>query len=101
MNVNAMPLKNLLHASILMTLKCHKHGHVHIGNARIQRGGGGGREPGTPWKTTSSIGFYRKMQFDAITLKKVGPPEICDPLSGFFKNYSFFEITLVPNCKIC
>ena len=64
-------------------------------------GGGGGREPGTPWKTTSSIGFYRKMQFDAITLKKVGPPEICDPLSGLFKIYSFFEITLVPNCKIC
>ena len=47
-----MPLKNLLRASFLVTLKGHKHGHVHIGNARIQRGY---REPGTPWKTTSSI----------------------------------------------
>ena len=34
-----------LAASFLVTLKCHKHGHVHIGNARIQRGG---RESGTP-----------------------------------------------------
>ena len=37
-----MPLKNLLHASFLVTLKCHKHEHVRIGNARIQRAGGGG-----------------------------------------------------------
>ena len=39
----------------------------------------GGRESGTPWKTTSSLGFCRKMQFGPITLEKVGPPEICDP----------------------
>ena len=51
-----MPLKNLLHVSFLVTLKGHKHGHVHIGNARIQRGGGGGyRESRTYWKTTRSI----------------------------------------------
>ena len=37
-----MPLKNLLHASFSVTLKCHKHGHVYIGNERIQKGGGGG-----------------------------------------------------------
>ena len=42
-------------------------------------GGGGGRESRTPRKTTSSIGFYRKMQFGPITLEKVGPPKICDP----------------------
>ena len=47
-----MPLKNLLRASFLVTPKGHKQGHVHIGNARIQRGY---RESGTPWKTTSSI----------------------------------------------
>ena len=47
-----MPLKNLLHASFLVTLKGHKHGHVHIGNARIQRGY---RGSGAPWKTTSSV----------------------------------------------
>ena len=35
-----MPLKNLLHASFLVTLKCHKHGHMHLGNVRIQRWGG-------------------------------------------------------------
>ena len=72
-----MLFKNLLHASFQVTLKCHKRGHVDIDNARIQ-GGGGGSESGTPWKTTSSIGFYRKMQFSLITLEKVGPPEICD-----------------------
>ena len=84
-----MPLKNLLHTSFLVTLKCHKHGHMHIGNMRESRGG---RESGTPWKKTSSIGFNSKMQFGPITLEKVGPP--CDPpppLSGLFKNYSFFE----------
>ena len=64
------------HASFLLTLKCHKHGHVHIGNALIQRGGGGGQGV---WKTTISIGFYRKMQFGPITLEKARPPEICDP----------------------
>ena len=53
-----MPLKNLLRASYLVTLKCHKHGHVHIGNARVQRG----------------QGVYRKMQFGPITLEKVAPP---------------------------
>ena len=49
-----MPLKNLLHASFLVILKCHKHGQ--IGTARIQRRQG----VGNPWKTTSSIGFYKK-----------------------------------------
>ena len=47
-----MPLKKLLHASFLMTLKGHKHGHVLIGNARIQTGY---RESGIPWKTTSTM----------------------------------------------
>ena len=86
-----MPLKNSLHASFLVTLKCHNHGH--IGNARIQR-----REVvWNPWETTSSISFYRKMQFGPITLEKVGPPEICDtPLCGLLKKYSFFEITIGP-----
>ena len=46
--------------------------------ADSEGGGGGGRESGTPCKTTSSIGFYRKMQFGPITLEKVGPPEMCD-----------------------
>ena len=40
---------------------------------------GGGRESETPWKTTSSKGFYRKMQINPITLEKEGLPEICDP----------------------
>ena len=40
-----MPLKNLLHASFLATLKGHKHGHVHIDNARIQMGVQGVRNP--------------------------------------------------------
>ena len=91
-----MPLKNLLHASFLVTLKCHKHGQVHIGNARSRWGQG----VWNPWKTTSSIGFYRKMQFGPITLEKVGPPEICDPLSGLLKNYSFFEVTIGPYYRI-
>ena len=43
--------KNLLHASFLVTLKGHKHGHVHIGNARIQRVGEGGTgNPVSPGK---------------------------------------------------
>ena len=80
-----MHLKNLLHASCLVTLKCHKHRHVHIGNAQSQRGQGVWNPP-PPWKATSSIGFYRKMQFGPITLEKVGPPEFCDPpLSGVFE----------------
>ena len=49
-----MPLMNLLRALFLVTLRGPKHGHVYIGNARIQRGGGG-RESGTPWNTTSAI----------------------------------------------
>ena len=65
-----MPLKNLLRASILVTLKGHKHRHVHIGNAGIQRGY---IESGTPWGTTSSI---EKKQLGPITLEKVGPPDI-------------------------
>ena len=39
----------------------------------------GVRESRTLCKTTSTIGFYRKMQFSPITLEKVGHPEICDP----------------------
>ena len=87
-----MPLKNLLHASFLVTLKCHKH--EQIGTARVQRRQG----VGNPWKTTSSKGFYRKMQFGTITLEKVGRPEMCDPppLSGLLKKYSFFDITIGP-----
>ena len=68
-----MPLKNLVRAKFSVTLKGHKHRHVHIGNARIQRGY---REPGTPWKTTSSI---KKNQLGPNTLEKVGPPDIFDP----------------------
>ena len=68
-----MPLKNLLRASFLVTLKGHKHRHVHIGNAQIQRGY---RESGTPWKTTSSI---KKKQLGPITSEKVGSPAIFDP----------------------
>ena len=84
-----MPLKNLLHASFLVFLKCHEHGHVHIGNARIQRGTWSLEPPGKQGVLKVSI---EKMQFGPITLEKVGPPEICDPspLSGLFKNYSFF-----------
>ena len=41
-----MPLKNLLHAAFLVTLKCHKHGYVHIGKARIQKGAGSLEPPG-------------------------------------------------------
>ena len=89
-----MPLKNLLRASFLVTLKGQKQGHVHIRNAWIQRGY---RESGTPWKTTSSI---EKKQLGPITLEKVGPPDIFDPPpppprldSG--KN-SFFEINIGP-----
>ena len=67
-----MPLKNLLRASFLATLKGNKHKHVHIGNARIQRGY---RESRTPWKTTSST---ERKQLGPITLEKVGPPDICD-----------------------
>ena len=67
-----MPLENLLRTTILMTFKGFKHGHVHIGNARIQRGEG----VRNPWKTTSSIGFYGKKQLRPITLEKVGLPEI-------------------------
>ena len=84
-----MPLKNLLHASFLVTLKGHKHRHVLIGNARIQRGY---RESGAPWKTISSI---KKKQLGPITLEKVGPPDIFDPTCyGLWKNYSFFEINI-------
>ena len=58
----------------------------------------GGRESGPPppRRITSSIGFYRKMQFGPITLEKFRPPEIFDPPppSGLFKNYSSFEIAL-------
>ena len=68
-----MPLKDLLRASFLVTLKGHKQGHVHIGNARIQRGY---RESGTPLKTTSCI---EKKQLGPITLEKVRPPDIFDP----------------------
>ena len=58
----------------------------------------GVRESGTPWKTMSSIGFYRKMQYGPITLEKNRPPEICDPppMSELLQNYSFFEITIGP-----
>ena len=69
-----MPLKNLLHASFLVTLKCQKHGHVHRGNARIQMGVQGVRNP---WKTTSSI--EKKEQLGPTTLEKVGPSDIFDP----------------------
>ena len=68
-----MPLKNLLRASFLVTLKGHKQGHVQIGNGRIQNGY---RESGTAWKTTSSI---EKKQLGPITLEKVGPPDILPP----------------------
>ena len=67
-----MPLKNLLRASFLLTLKGHKHRHVHIGNARIQRGYS---ESGTTWKTTSSI---EKKQLGPITFEKVGPSNMFD-----------------------
>ena len=67
-----MPLNNLLHALFLVTLKGHKHGHVHIGDARIQRGVQGVRNP---LEITSSI---EKKQFGPITLEKVGPPDIFD-----------------------
>ena len=89
-----MPLKNLLRASFMVTLNGHKQGHVHIGNARIQRGYVY-RESGTPWKTTSSI---EKKQLGPIALEKVGAPGIFDPppLLRLWKNYSFFEINIGP-----
>ena len=68
-----MPLKNLLRASFLVTLNGHKQGHVHIGNARIQRGVQGVRNP------LENNKFYRKKQLGPITLEKVGPPDIFDP----------------------
>ena len=39
----------------------------------------GGRESGTPWKATSSIGFYRKMQFCPITLERLDPLKCVTP----------------------
>ena len=70
-----MTLKNLLRASFLLTLKGHKHRHVHTGNARTQRGY---RESGTPPPPENNK-FYRKKQLDPITLEKVGPPDILTP----------------------
>ena len=68
-----MPLNNLLHASFLVTLKGHKHGHVHIGDARIQRGG-----TGSPESPGNNKFHRKKKQFGPITLEKVGPLDIFD-----------------------
>ena len=40
---------------------------------------GGGRESATPWKITSSIGFYRKCNLAPSPWKRLDPHEICDP----------------------
>ena len=81
-----MPLKNLLHASFLAPLKGHKHGHVHIGNARIQKGGKGSLESRRGvkgvWNPLENNKFYRKKQLGSITLEKVGPPDIFEPPSA-------------------
>ena len=44
--MNAYAFEELLHASFLVTSKCHKHGHVYIGDARIQREEGSLEPPG-------------------------------------------------------
>ena len=55
----SMPLKNLLHASFLVILKCHKHGHVHIGNSQIQSGQ-------RVWNPLENNEFYRFLKKTAI-----------------------------------
>ena len=94
-----MPLKNLLRASFMVTLNGHKQGHVHIGNARIQRGYVY-RESGTPWKTTSSI---EKKQLGPIALEKVGAPDIFNPPPPCLDSGKIIvslELTSDPHCKI-
>ena len=67
-----MPLKNLLRASFLVTLKGHKNRHVHIGNAQIQKGVQG------VWSPLETTSYIEKKQLSPITLEKVGPPDIFD-----------------------
>ena len=44
--MNVYAFEELAACFVLVTLKCHKHGQVHIGNARIQRGTGSLEPPG-------------------------------------------------------